>query len=73
MNFEEVIEKLEKIVSELDNKDIPLESALKLMQEGTLLAQDGLKAVSDAKGQITLLQKELDKVTEVEFNPYEEQ
>lgn len=39
LSFEEAMEKLESIVSRLENGDVPLEEAIDLFQEGMKLSQ----------------------------------
>ena len=39
LNFEEVMDRLEEIVSELENGDVPLEKAIDLFQQGMKLSQ----------------------------------
>lgn len=38
-SFEEAMERLELIVSKLENGDVPLETAIELFQEGMILSQ----------------------------------
>ncbi|MFD0711059.1 exodeoxyribonuclease VII small subunit [Paenibacillus sp. GCM10027626] len=39
LSFEEAMEKLESIVGQLENGDVPLETAIELFQEGMKLSQ----------------------------------
>lgn len=39
INFEDAIRRLEEIVSKLDSKDISLDEAMKLFEEGTILCK----------------------------------
>jgi exodeoxyribonuclease VII small subunit len=39
LSFEEAMEKLETIVTKLENGDVPLETAIELFQEGMRLSQ----------------------------------
>ncbi|UVI32298.1 exodeoxyribonuclease VII small subunit [Paenibacillus spongiae] len=39
LSFEEAMERLEAIVSRLENGDVPLETAIELFQEGMKLSQ----------------------------------
>lgn len=39
LSFEEAMERLEQIVSKLENGDVPLEAAIELFQEGMKLSQ----------------------------------
>ncbi|WP_028560017.1 exodeoxyribonuclease VII small subunit [Paenibacillus pinihumi] len=39
LSFEQAMEKLEDIVSRLENGDVPLETAIELFQEGMRLSQ----------------------------------
>lgn len=58
--FEKAMEKLEKIVSELESGDISLEEALKKYEEGVRLSQICQERLSQAEKKIEILTRGLD-------------
>ena len=60
LSFEEALAELEKIVEELETGDIPLESSLKLYEEGIGLYRFCMKKLEELQGKIEVLVKELD-------------
>ncbi len=55
--FEEAISRLEEIVTTLERGDADLESALKLFEEGTKLANACAKQLDDAEQKVVQLTK----------------
>jgi exodeoxyribonuclease VII small subunit len=55
--FEECLQRLEKIVDELEKGDIPLENALALFEEGISLSNSCRKEIEDAEGKVEVLLK----------------
>jgi len=55
--FEECLERLEKIVAELEKGDVPLDQALQLFDEGMKLSGSCRKELEDAEGQVEILLK----------------
>lgn len=53
--FEEGIEQLERIVRELEQKEVPLEQALSLFQQGIKLVQDCNQLLDHAEKQMEIL------------------
>jgi len=49
LTFEEAMERLEEIVSQLDRGDLALEEAIKLFQEGTILRQICERKLAEAE------------------------
>lgn len=49
MTFEESIKRLDEIVKEMDNAELPLEESLELYKEGTLLIADCKKQLEEAE------------------------
>ncbi len=55
MNFEEAIKRLEEIVRELEDSQLPLEKALELFEEGISVSKFCRAALSDAEQRIMVL------------------
>lgn len=55
ISFEEGIEKLESIVRELEQKEVPLDQALGLFQEGVQLVQNCSRLLEYAEKQMQVL------------------
>jgi exodeoxyribonuclease VII small subunit len=66
--FEECLERLEKIVDELEKSDVPLEQALALFEEGVRLSSNCKKQLEDAEGKVEILLKNNGKVTAEPFD-----
>ncbi len=58
LSFEEALEALEKIVTELENTELPLEEALKRFEEGIKLARRCHQLLEEAEQKIEVLLKE---------------
>ncbi|HWR37114.1 MAG TPA: exodeoxyribonuclease VII small subunit [Clostridia bacterium] len=67
--FEECLERLEKIVDQLEKGDIPLEQALKLFEEGIQLSNSCRKELEDAEGKVEILLKQNGKLQAEPFEP----
>ena len=57
VSFEKALEKLEKIVGELESGDLPLEDALKRYEEGVKLARLCNKKLETAQKKVEILLK----------------
>jgi exodeoxyribonuclease VII small subunit len=55
--FEECLDRLEKIVDELDKGDVSLDRALELFDEGMKLSGSCRKELEDAEGKVEVLLK----------------
>ena len=55
--FEECLERLEKIVAELEKGDVPLDRALELFDEGMKLSGSCRKELEEAEGKVEILLK----------------
>ncbi len=62
LRFEEALEALEKIVTELENTELPLEEALKRFEEGIKLARRCHQLLEEAEQKIEVLLKEDEKI-----------
>lgn len=60
--FEECLQRLEKIVGELEKGEIPLESALALFEEGIQLSNACRKELEEAEGKVEILLKQNGKL-----------
>lgn len=56
--FEECLQQLETIVTQLEKGDLPLEDALKLFEEGIQLSNSCRKELEDAEGRVEILLKQ---------------
>ena len=60
--FEECLERLEKIVDELERGDLPLEKALGLFEEGIKLSNSCRQELEAAEGKVEILLKQNGKL-----------
>jgi exodeoxyribonuclease VII small subunit len=60
--FEDSLQRLEKIVSELEKGNVPLEHALKLFEEGVQLSSLCRKELEEAEGKVEILLKQNGKL-----------
>lgn len=58
MHYEEAIEELENIVSELEEGDLPLEDALKQFERGISLARSNSQKLHKAQQQVNILMQQ---------------
>ena len=56
--FEECLERLEKIVQELEKGEVSLEKSLKLFEEGIQLSSACRKELEQAEGKVEILLKQ---------------
>lgn len=66
--FEECLQRLEKIVDELEKGNASLEQALKLFEEGMQLSSSCRKELEEAEGKVEILLKQNGKL---QPEPYE--
>ena len=66
--FEESLQRLEKIVDQLEKGNVPLEQALKLFEEGMQLSTSCRKELEEAEGKVEILLKQNGKL---QAEPYE--
>lgn len=57
-SFEDNINELEKIISDLESGEAPLEECIKLFEKGVRLSDDCLRLIDSAQKKITLLTEE---------------
>ena len=70
--FEACLERLEKIVDQLERGDIPLEQALTLFEEGMQLSNSCRKELDDAEGKVEILLKQNGRLQPEAFEPLAE-
>ena len=66
IDFEESMEKLEKIAKELENDDLSLNDSVKKFEEGMKISQDCKKVLDEAEKKITILIDDTEKDLEVD-------
>ena len=67
INFEENMEKLEKIVNELEKGELNLDDSVKKFDEGIQLSKECNKILEEAEKKITILLEEAGTTEEKEF------
>jgi exodeoxyribonuclease VII small subunit len=70
--FEECLERLEKIVQELEKGDVSLEKSLTLFEEGMQLSASCRKELEQAEGKVEILLKKNGKLQAEPFDPQAE-
>jgi len=65
--FEDCLQRLEKIVQELEAGDVPLEKSLALFEEGMQLSASCRKELEEAEGKVEILLKQNGKLHEEPF------
>ena len=71
-SFEKNLERLDAIVQQLEDADLPLEKALQLYEEGMKLSESCHKQLQEAEGRVQILMKKAGgKVTAEPFEPEE--
>lgn len=67
--FEDSLQRLEKIVDELEKGNVPLEHALKLFEEGMQLSTACRKELEEAEGKVEILLKKNGKLQPEPYEP----
>ena len=67
--FEECLQRLEKIVDELEKGNVPLEQAIKLFEEGVKLSNSCRQELEAAEGKVEILLKQNGKLQAEPFEP----
>ena len=60
LKFEDALARLEAIVAELENGELPLDQSLKMFEEGIKLSKICLKILDDAERKVELLVQDKD-------------
>ncbi len=68
-SFEKNMERLDAIVSQLEQADLPLEKALELYEEGMKLSNICHKQLEEAEGRIEILKKRAGGMAAEPFDP----
>jgi exodeoxyribonuclease VII small subunit len=71
--FEDCLQRLEKIVEELEKGEVPLEKSLTLFEEGMQLSAACRKELDEAEGKVEILLKQNGKLQAEPFEPLLEQ
>src|SRR6266446_10713052 len=71
LTFESAIQRLEKIVADMEEAELPLDEVLKKYEEGTRLVRFCSQKLDEAEKKIELLTKKADG--SVELTPFEAQ
>ena len=67
ISFEENIEKLEKIVTDLEKGNLNLDDSVKKFEEGMKISKDCNKIIEETEKKITILLEENGEIKEQEF------
>lgn len=67
--FEECLQRLEKIVQELEKGEVPLDKSLTLFEEGVQLSSACRKELEQAEGKVEILLKKNGKLQAEQFEP----
>ncbi len=70
-SFEEQMENLEKIVSELEKGNLNLDDSVTKFEEGIKISKECNKILEDAEKRITILIKEDEEIKEEDFKTEE--
>ncbi len=71
-SFEALIEELEKIVSQLESGDLPLEKSIDLFEQGMKLAKEGTRKLDSAEKKVQMLIEKDGEEQAVPFGEREE-
>lgn len=71
MNYEQAIEELEKVLSELESQNIGLDEALKLFEESVELSKICFEKIKQTRGKVEIIKKELDGIKIQDFSDIE--
>lgn len=69
VNFEEAMQQLENIVSELERGDVPLEKAIDLFQQGMQLSQLCGQKLAEVERKIEMIVEEDGEISKQPFQP----
>ena len=70
--FEDCLQRLEKIVQELEKGEVPLEKSLTLFEEGMNLSSTCRKELEQAEGKVEILLKKNGRLQAEPFEPVAE-
>jgi exodeoxyribonuclease VII small subunit len=72
LKFEESLQRLEKIVADLEKGEVSLEKSLTLFEEGMQLSGQCRKELEQAEGKVEILLKQNGKLQAEAFEPLNE-
>lgn len=72
LNFEQAMDKLERIVEQLETGDVPLEQAIELFQEGMKMSHYCSQKLEQVEQKIEMLIEENGNYTKKPFQPADE-
>lgn len=64
MTFEENVKRLEEILKQMESGKLTLDEMNKAFTEACTLSKKSYEMLSESKGKITVLRKEIEKLTE---------
>lgn len=64
MKLDDKLNKIDEIVSLMENPDLSIGDGLKLYEEGVGLAKECLSELNEVKGKVTAIKKDLDAYKE---------
>ena len=64
MTFEEGTKRLEELIKALDDEKVSLEKSIELFEEGVKVSKECMEILNGAKGKITVIKEEFDKIIE---------
>lgn len=73
INFEDAMNQLEEIVSQLERGDVPLEQAIELFQKGMQLSQVCSQKLSQVERKIEMIVESDGEIVKKPFNPLSEE
>lgn len=71
-SFEVLMEELERIVSQLESGDLPLEKSIDLFERGMKLAKEGTRKLDSAEKKVQMLIEKGGREQQVPFDEQEE-
>jgi exodeoxyribonuclease VII small subunit len=69
MTFEESMKELESIVNKMESGSLTIDESLKAFSKGIELCKECSKELEEAKGKVTILQKQMNDLIEKPFEP----
>ncbi|HPG92227.1 MAG TPA: exodeoxyribonuclease VII small subunit [Clostridia bacterium] len=62
MSIEQLLKKLNQIVTEMENQNVTIEKSLELFDEGVILAKQCFDSLDEYKGKLTVIKEKLDTI-----------
>jgi exodeoxyribonuclease VII small subunit len=69
-NLEAKLKRLADIAAKLEDRNNSLDEALAMFETGVKLTAECLESINSKRGKLTLLQQEMDKLTEKPFEDF---